>query len=291
VSRVLAAPTIAIREQSILPHVLIIGEGLSNFAAAKALVSRGYHVEIIASQEIKINPTKQEEKNQQTLEELRKLNVIIKPLPDDFKLSGSPGNYEATLKYSSETTSTATGAVLVDVHGVTKKTLSWLKEVPFSGLLGRIISKANNSDFLISPDINLLHGTTINETAGIFLLPTISSESSEDHVIRGLAAAARVCTYLEQAKTRPRDLAVDIDSKLCRGCGDCASICSFIEMRKSENGTVSAFIDKALCLGCGACTTYCPTGAITQPLQSDKQISATLCSILSSKQTLSEVNS
>jgi len=290
VSRILATPTITIREQSILPHVLIIGEGLSNFAAARALVDRGYHVEMIASQEMKKNPTKQEEKNQETLEQLRTLSVIVKPLPDDFQLSGSPGNYQATLNYGTETTSIATGAVLVDVHGVSKKTLVWLKEAPFSGLLGRIISKANNSDFFISPDINLLHGTTINETAGIFLLPTIISKSSEDHVIRGLAAAARVCTYLEQAKTRPRELAIDIDSKLCRGCGDCASICSFIEMRKFENGTLSAFIDKALCLGCGACITYCPTGAITQPLQSDKQISATLCSILSSKQALSEVN-
>jgi heterodisulfide reductase subunit A-like polyferredoxin len=187
------------------------------------------------------------------------------------------------LNYDSHIDTVAIGAVLVDVDRLSKKASSQLKEASISGLLGRIISRASSTGFFGSPDANLLHGVTINETAGIFLLQPDNAESPSNQLIRGLAAAARVSTYLEQVSIKPRELAVDINKRLCRGCGNCADICSFIEMRKDDVDTVYATIDKALCLGCGTCISYCPTGAITQPLQSDKQILATFCSLLGSE--------
>ena len=72
-------------------------------------------------------------------------------------------------------------------------------------------------------------------------------------------------------------------------CGDCVDICPYIEMREREDRTVYACIDKALCLGCGACIPLCPTGAITQPRQSDMQIISTLRSVLQTSQVTSEV--
>ena len=101
--------------------------------------------------------------------------------------------------------------------------------------------------------------------------------------------AARISNYLEQASISPRATAAYIDSKLCRGCANCASICPYIEMRIREDGIVYAYIDKALCLGCGACVTSCAVGAITQPLQSDRQITSTLRSMLQSSYVPSEV--
>ena len=72
-------------------------------------------------------------------------------------------------------------------------------------------------------------------------------------------------------------------------CGDCLDICPYIELRQREDGTEYAHIDKALCLGCGACIASCPTGAITQPWQSDKQIISTLRSLIHPGQMPREV--
>ena len=135
----------------------------------------------------------------------------------------------------------------------------------------------------------LLREMTIKETAGIFLLPPDGAELPNDRTLRGLATAARVSTYLGQASISPRAMAVNIDNRLCRGCGNCADICPYIEMRQHEDGTMCAYIDKALCLGCGVCVTSCAVGAITQPLQSDKQIISTLRSLLHPGQMPREV--
>jgi heterodisulfide reductase subunit A-like polyferredoxin len=281
VSRVLSVSPAPFKKQPVMDRVLIIGGGLANLTAAKALSTRGHHVELIANQKKDRAGDAHDKLVQQTLEQLHKKNVIMRPWPDNLKLNGSPGNYEAIFKYDIKIESIPTGAVLVDVKGLSKQALSQLKEASVSGLLGRILSRTTDAGFFGSPDTNLLHGITIKETAGIFLLPHSEAGLPEEQVIRGLAAAARVSTYLEQKNIKPRDLAISIDNRLCRGCSNCADICSFIEMRKTNNGAVSAFIDKALCLGCGTCIATCPTGAITQPLQNDKQIIATLCSLLS----------
>jgi len=177
---------------------------------------------------------------------------------------------------------------LVDISGIRKQELLQLTSTTNNGLLGRILSNITDEGFFGSPDTNLLHGSTIKETAGIFLLSSEIPETAQVQVQRGLAAAARVASFLEQTGIKPRDLVVEIDNKLCRGCGDCTAVCSFIEMKPSGNGTLFAHIDKALCLGCGTCIASCPTGAINQPLQSDKQIVSTLCAILGSNQITDE---
>ncbi|TET44794.1 MAG: 4Fe-4S dicluster domain-containing protein [Dehalococcoidia bacterium] len=266
--------------KSILPSVLIIGGGLVDITAAGALTSRGYQVELVATQSSEQN---------QLLEQLQEKDVIVKTWPDALQLEGSPGDYEVMLEYGSQVDRIPTGAVLVNMEELNKGASPLLNTTFNSGLLGRIMARTGSSGYLSGVGDDLLREITIKETGGIFLVPPDGAELPEDQVLHGLAVAARVSTYLDQASLSPRVMAVDIDSKLCRGCGDCADICPYIEMRKNANGTVYAYIDKTLCLGCGACIASCPAGAITQPLQSDKQIVHTLRSMLRRGQVLSEV--
>ena len=53
-------------------------------------------------------------------------------------------------------------------------------------------------------------------------------------------------------------------------------------------GVAFADIDPALCFGCGACFSVCPTGAITQPLQSEIGITAALESLLKKVESTGE---
>jgi ferredoxin len=304
-------------KKSILPIALIIGGGAISITAARALASQGYQVELVArqglnqgqhepfafyhSEHVSRCPERSEgeeshgaqdrlrETTPLMLEQLQEKGVIVKSWPDALELHGSPGNYEAVLEYGSQVDRVATGAVLVDVEELNKGASPLLNTTSSSGLLGRIISRVNNSGHLARVGGDLLREITIKETAGMFLLLPNGVELAEDLILCGLAAAARVSAYLEQASISPRAMAVKIDSKLCRGCGNCADICPYIEMREHGDGTVYAYLDKALCLGCGVCITSCPTGAITQPLQSDKQIVSTLRSMLRPGQRPGEV--
>ena len=272
-------PAMPLGEKPILPSALIIGGGLVNITAARALVSQGFQVELISRQELK----------QGQHEQLQQEGVIVKPWPEALKLHGSPGNYETVLEYGSQVDRVPTGAVLVDMEELNKGAPPLLNTISDSGLLDRLISRTRNSGYLASTSADLLREITIKETSGIFLLPPDGAELPEIQTLHGLAMAARVSTYLEQASISPRATAVNIDSKLCRGCGNCADICPYIEMRKRADGTVYAYVDEALCLGCGACITNCPAGAITQPLQSDRQIISMLRSLLRPRQRLSGV--
>jgi heterodisulfide reductase subunit A-like polyferredoxin len=58
------------------------------------------------------------------------------------------------------------------------------------------------------------------------------------------------------------------------------AICPYVGLEEDEHGRVVAHVYDGLCLGCGACISKCPSGAITQPHQSDDQIISALCSIL-----------
>ena len=289
VDRVRTVPSVALEKKSILPSALIVGGGLVSVTAARALASEGYQVQLVARQGLKQGHQELGEASPLVFEQLQEKGVVVKPWPDALGLRGSPGNYEAMLEYDSQVECVTTGALLVNMKELNKGASSGLDVSSCSGLLGRIISRANNSGFSFSVEAHFLREVTIKETSGIFLLPANGAEPPDEQILRGLAAAARVSTYLEQASISPRTLVVSIDSKMCRGCGNCADVCSYIEMREREDGTVCAYIDKALCLGCGACITSCAVGAITQPAQSDKQIISTLRSMLRSGQVLSEV--
>ncbi len=151
------------------------------------------------------------------------------------------------------------------------------------------MSRRTNSEFPNTIADDFLREVTIKEAPGIFLLAPDGAKSLQEQVLHELASAARVSIFLEQASISPRARAVNIDSKLCRGCGNCADVCPYIEMKRRADGTAYASVDKALCIGCGACIASCPTGAITQPLQSDKQIISTLRSMLRISKKLVEV--
>jgi NADPH-dependent glutamate synthase beta subunit-like oxidoreductase/NAD-dependent dihydropyrimidine dehydrogenase PreA subunit len=274
------ATSTSLEERAILPSALIIGGGFVDITAARALASHGYQVDLVA---------RQSPERKQLLEQLQGSDVLVKTWPNALKLEGSPGNYEAVLEYDSQVDRIAAGAVLVNMEELNEGTTSLLTKALNSGLLGHIIARIGNSGYLAGVGDDLIREITIGERGGVFLMPPDGIELPEDQILHGLAAAARVATYLEQASISPRAMAVDINSKLCRGCGDCAGICPYIEMKENSNGTVYAYIDKVLCLGCGACIARCPVGAITQPLQSDKQIVRTLRSMLRRGRVLSDV--
>ncbi len=281
ISRSKMAPLIIKETSSISPGILIIGGSAATFTAAKALTFRDYQVEILSSTGIDQYHSRFGEDITNKYSRYQN-NLTVKPWPDTVKLIGTPGNYEAAIEYGSKTESINTGSVLIDIEASGNI-------FDGSGLLGRLISMTGNSDGFNEIGGNLLHEITIKETSGIFLIRPSDNNTPVDDFQHGLAIAARISSYLEQKNISPRLASVLIDSKLCRACGNCAGICPYIEMRTQENGMVTAYINSSLCLGCGACITSCPTGAITQPIQSNKQITSTLRSLLYHGQVQSEV--
>jgi len=277
VSRVRLTTPVAPQNKSILPGAIIIGGEPASISAARALASQGYRVYLVA-RTVSLVPG-----------HLKEREITVMPWPDVMELHGTPGNYEAMLKYDSRVECVPAGAVLVDIKELNRESSPPNKTTFINGLLGRILSRRTNSEFPNAIADDFLREVTIKEAPGIFLLAPDGAESLQEQAFYGLAAAARVSTYLEQASISPQPTAVNIDSKLCRGCGNCADICPYIEIKKQVDGTVYASVDKALCLGCGACIASCPTGAITQPLQSDKQIISTLRSMIHTSKKLVEV--
>ncbi len=276
-------------KKPILPSALIIGGELVAITAARALASRGYQVALLARRGLKQAQGEDGETTAQMLEQLRENGVIVKPWPDALELRGSPGNYEAVAQFGSQVDCVTTGAVLVDMQELNKGVSPLISTSSSGRLLDRIMSQVNDSGYLATVGADLLREMTIGETSGVFLLPPDGAELPQDQVLHGLAAATRVSTYLDQGGVGPRAMAVSIDTRLCRGCGSCAAICPYVEMREHANGMVYAYVDRALCLGCGACIASCPTGAISQHVQSDKQIVSTLRCMLRPGQRLVEV--
>ncbi|MFC2058251.1 FAD-dependent oxidoreductase [Chloroflexota bacterium] len=280
IARARLTQPMAIRGESISPSVLILGAGPVSVTAARALLSRGYLVELVTSCDPQVSNNGADETTKHAIEQLVEKGVTVRPWPVSLHLGGSPGNYEAVLEYSIKSERINAGAILVDIGELNEREPAMLGETFSSGLLARIISRSKESGLSNSVKVDLLRDITIGETGGIFILPPEVAELPDDQVLAGWATAARVSAYLEQVSVSPLAMAVDIDVKMCRGCGDCADICPYIEMRAREDGNLYAHVDKALCLGCGACVSICPTGAIAQPLQSDQQITSTLRSML-----------
>jgi len=289
VTRARMTPPMALGGKSILPSVLIIGEGVASISAARALASRGYQVELVTQQRLEQGRHKSSETIPLMLEQLREKDLIMRPCPDALGLRGSPGDYEAVLEYGSQVDYVNVGGVLVDMEELDKRAVPLLNATGGSGLLGRIVSRTSDSGCTAGAGGDLLREVTIQGASGIFLLPPNGDELANAQFLRGLAAAARVAAYLERASISPRATVVKIDSKMCRGCGNCGNICPYIEMREHGDGTVYAYVDETLCLGCGACVATCPTGAIAQPLQSEKQMISTLRAMLHPGQIPGEV--
>jgi ferredoxin len=176
--------------------------------------------------------------------QLEEQGIHMMSWPQSLELSGSPGNYEAVLRYPSQTSHIKAGALIIDLASIDQDMLADANERLLSRILAWKDSSGTNSRFI--------REFTIKETAGIFIIPWDEKESPEEQVVKGTAVAARASTYLAHGTMSPRASAVIIDSKLCRGCGDCAAICPYVEMRVDSNGTACASVDQALCLGCGA---------------------------------------
>jgi NADPH-dependent glutamate synthase beta subunit-like oxidoreductase len=266
VSRVRTASPLAYEEQTVIPRVLILGGGLVGTEAARVLASRGYQAELVTKD--------------RPYQEQNEKNMTVMAWPDSLDLNGSPGNYQAVLAYGSQSYVISIGAVMIDIEELNKKDPLILNTASDNNLLGRIISRSQNSGSLVAIGSDLLREITIGNTAGIYLLSPDSAESQQEKVLLGLATAARVSSYLEKVNIGARANAVSIDSAMCRGCGECAEFCPYIEVRKRHDGTLYACIDRFLCLGCGACIARCPAGAIAQSQQGDKQIVSTLRSML-----------
>ncbi|MFC1874151.1 FAD-dependent oxidoreductase [Chloroflexota bacterium] len=276
----LASPPTA-EKRAILPVALIVGDSLAAVAAARALLSRSYRVTLVTSQSEELG------KSAFSSELPEGADFTLKAWPGALNLQGAPGSYEVELEYGAQVDKVTAGALLVDMEVLFRDGAPKLKITPEGSLLSRLISRRISSDFGIVDDLQ--REVTILETAGLFWLTSDGAGSADESVLRGLAAAARVATFLERADVSPRITSVNINAGLCRGCGNCSEVCSYIEMREREDGTVYACIDRTMCLGCGVCLAGCPTGAITQGQQSDRQITSTLRSLLRPSQVLSEV--
>lgn len=275
---------IAREERPIVGSVLVIGRGLSALATARDLAIQGYLVTLLSESESERVKGKQSleylKLRSSLVKQLEEQGIGIKPLPNTLELGGSPGSYEILLRYGSRAKRIGTGAIVIDLSEVRREKSFVFRFVSKESLLGQLIARQGKSNGLASTDSAALKVLAIKDTSGIFIIPSNAAKQPEEMVLQGAATAVRVSAYLVQGRLSPPVTAVTINSKLCRGCGDCAAICPYIEMRDGSNGKAYAYIEPALCLGCGACIAHCPTGAITQPLQGDREIISVMEALL-----------
>jgi len=282
--------TSVVRAQKLVPvvyesrtvssHVLVIGTSLSAMAAASNLSAQGYNVEYISSVDLLKSKDKEAAKQArvETLKKgLRAKGLKVNPWPDSLELNGAPGKYEAVLKYGTSSHKIEAGAVILDLLQAGKEELAVLVN---SNFISRVLDKQHYLSRVSSLDSTLLHSYSVRETAGIFMIAPMGIASVDEQITLGEAAAARASIYLSQESFKPRSSSVVIDAKMCRDCGDCQKLCSYIEIKADKQGVKYAWIDPAMCFGCGACISICPTGAITQPLQSEIGITAALEALL-----------
>jgi NADPH-dependent glutamate synthase beta subunit-like oxidoreductase/NAD-dependent dihydropyrimidine dehydrogenase PreA subunit len=286
-------PVPAIYEpRTVNTNILVIGTGVASLEAVRNLAIQGYPVVFIAdipgldTQKLGKQINAYQEKMNQLVAELIEQGVSISPWPQFMEINGVPGEYEALVKYGSRNKHFKAGVVILDLFNGTQESLSILAE---SNLINRVISRQHRFNRVSSLDAAIAHSFTVRETAGIFNIVFQGTPTVEEQIIMGKAAAARASGYLNRGSLKPRSSSVVIDARFCRGCGDCVNICSYIEIKTNSKGALYAYVDPALCFGCGACTSICPTGAITQPLQSEKGITAALKSLLKKTENVSEL--
>ncbi len=272
-------------------RVLIIGTGLSSLVASENLAAQGYPVVFISSigagdfKSLRIGTPAQREQILSAAGQLARRCIPINPWPEYMELNGAPGRYEAVVRYGARTERIEAGVVILDLLNAGNETLDILAN---SNLISRVMARQHHFGRVSSLDSCLAHSFTVRETAGIFIIVPYGSPSIDQQITMGEAAAARASAYLRQEAFQPRSSSVVINSRFCRGCGDCTRVCQYIEIKPGADGVMSAEVDPALCFGCGACISVCPTGAITQPLQSERGITAALENILKRTASMGE---
>ncbi len=270
------------KEHPITEAALVISTGLSGLATAVGLASQTYPVALVHKSELKKRkgqqPSQYLEKEASLLKELGKLGVSVMAWPRALRLDGVPGDYAAMLEYPSKIANIKAGALVID-SGAVGKMLAQSDDAFKKSLFGRILAWNNHLGNRAILD-SALRELAIGDTTGIFIISSNAVKLPEKQVIDGQAMAARVSSYLSQGILRARANGVSINRQLCRGCGDCTTVCPYIEMIVEGSGIAYADVDPMLCLGCGACLASCPTGAITQLVQNDLSIIATLEALL-----------
>ncbi|MFH1381599.1 MAG: FAD-dependent oxidoreductase [Chloroflexota bacterium] len=258
----------------------ILSNGLSGLAAAVSLVVEGYQVTLAFGQGAR--KSKREltpEYNRRVtslLKQLEELGVPNSSWPKAVELHGSPGSFEVVLKCNADTYQTKAGVIILDSCAAEDKEFSVGKVIDKSSFLGRLLAKGAGSN---GSDSAATRRYAIGETAGVFLTCSDAKLSPDEQISRGQEVAAQAAAYLRRDVFVPRANAVHIETSLCRGCGDCAVLCPFIMMHGMD-GLTYASVDAALCYGCGACVACCPTGAITQPIQSNREMEFILKTLL-----------
>jgi len=283
-----------VQERSVGGSVLIIGAEICGLTAAKNLADQGYSVALVSGPILRKKGRRQRvkylERKNDLEQQVRERGIGVHPWPDTLELNGSPGDYEAVLKYTTGTDCVKAGAVILVLGESADKAYSALSTVLGQSLLGRILSHDSRFQGPHAADLHSIRAMTIGETAGIFIVSSHEAEPVEEQIIKGESATVKTWAYLARGTLSPRINAVSIDSKLCRGCGECSLVCPYVEMSDTGSDFVCAYVYPALCLGCGACIARCPTGAISQVLQGDEQLTSMLEALLGHARVMSEVS-
>ncbi|HSW57382.1 MAG TPA: FAD-dependent oxidoreductase, partial [Dehalococcoidales bacterium] len=266
-------------------RVLVISRSLSGWSAAVRLAQQGYAVTLLSGLEartIKGLSADFRTAADDLLKEIARLNVDMLPWPDGLTINGTPGQYEAEIRFKPSAKKVICGEIILDLTDLSAEDIKWLNE---SNLLSRVLKRLQvNGGSETHIDLDL-YPFTIRETAGITIIQPSLDRNCDEIITAGEAAAAQASGYIYHQSIRPRGSAVVINRSLCRGCGDCSQICSLIELKLAAAGVIYADVSPALCLGCGTCTAVCPTGAIKQPAQSEEDLEVALETILNESKT------
>ena len=122
---------------------------------------------------------------------------------------------------------------------------------------------------------------------GIFLCGLAHyPKAIEESISQAMAAASRATTILAKDSVQISPLVSQVDVEKCDGCGVCAEVCPFGAIILEDTvgtGNRADYRSKnimASCKGCGLCAASCPQKAIDMLHFRDRQIVASICSVV-----------